>query len=706
FDFGRTYFSGSEDQNVSDKAVVASNLSHAQSILKVRMEEMERLWKENASHSELRLHLQETLTLYGQLDALQLEFEEELEAQVESSMSVKQPTDSVGYENRKVSLPHLNLPKFDGDVTRFREFLDQFEVSVYQQVDLSNATKLVYFRGCLITIEYGVALDALRGLSTANQGYELAVQRLKERFDRPLVAVRGHIFRFFHNLNRSSDLSAIYPIFDDSSDEVQVVIGIDYYYRFLGNAIRRGRPSDPVAVETVLEWIICGLVNPRPVPKTEIEGMKVSSKSESDALDPEKRFREELLYDGNRYSTLERRMAREPSRWSVHSSILQSYFENGWAEEVTSEGPKGRTWYLPHHVVSQEGPEAMKHRIVVDGSVKFEGTSLNEQLDPGPKLQADLLGILLRFRRYRVVLQSDIVKMFLQVDLREEDRDVCGFFGGRMNRQVFLRLVNHHLSEKRDCFRTVVDEIKAGIYVDDLVVSCHTIAEAKDFVPRSSELLGSGGFHLAKWASNAPEALWAVPSSHAAILQIAIMLCKPSCLDELYWERLVQSVKTALKATLGQCLASPDELCVVEARMNDRPLTFVGSDVQMSREMYRSAFPDRSDSASRGALSSSLRHLLRRWSYQRKLVDAFWKRWSNLESVTWYWLLTTTLHDAIGPLARSWSCLLASTCLEATTTLSLTIVYKNALSFSSFEFPKIFKLEDDSWRHSLSGLVD
>ncbi|KRY68921.1 hypothetical protein T4D_16729, partial [Trichinella pseudospiralis] len=32
--------------------------------------------------------------------------------------------------------------------------------------------------------------------------------------------------------------------------------------------------------------------------------------------------------------------------------------------------------------------------------LKFEGTSLNEQLYPGPKLQADLLGILLRFRRF------------------------------------------------------------------------------------------------------------------------------------------------------------------------------------------------------------------------------------------------------------------------------------------------------------------
>ncbi|KRZ24700.1 hypothetical protein T4C_1824 [Trichinella pseudospiralis] len=66
-----------------------------------------------------------------------------------------------------------------------REFWDQFEVSVHQQVDLSNATKLVYLRGCLT----GVALDALQGLSAANQGYEIAVQRLKERCNRPHVAV-------------------------------------------------------------------------------------------------------------------------------------------------------------------------------------------------------------------------------------------------------------------------------------------------------------------------------------------------------------------------------------------------------------------------------------------------------------------------------------------------------------------------------------
>ncbi|KRZ64728.1 hypothetical protein T08_16565, partial [Trichinella sp. T8] len=38
------------------------------SALKKKMDHLERLWRENALHLELRLHLQETITLYEQLD--------------------------------------------------------------------------------------------------------------------------------------------------------------------------------------------------------------------------------------------------------------------------------------------------------------------------------------------------------------------------------------------------------------------------------------------------------------------------------------------------------------------------------------------------------------------------------------------------------------------------------------------------------------
>ncbi|KRY20813.1 hypothetical protein T12_13959 [Trichinella patagoniensis] len=112
---------------------------------------------------------EKALTLYGQLDSLQLEFEEELEA--EDSEIERQIW--TGLRNRFLSLrapwPSRNrwirlvvkTERFACHVSNFRSdvtFCDQFEVSVHQQVDLSNATKLAYLRGCLT----GAALDALR----------------------------------------------------------------------------------------------------------------------------------------------------------------------------------------------------------------------------------------------------------------------------------------------------------------------------------------------------------------------------------------------------------------------------------------------------------------------------------------------------------------------------------------------------------------
>ncbi|KAL1240082.1 Gag polyprotein [Trichinella pseudospiralis] len=128
-------------------------------IFKSQMEDLEHRLKENALQLELCAHSKEISNLYEQLDSLQTEFEEELEAeesekerqtwkglrmslmdlraQVESSMEVEEPTNSVNREVRQVHLPRYELEKFDGDVTRFREFWDQFE----DQVELDDTVR-------------------------------------------------------------------------------------------------------------------------------------------------------------------------------------------------------------------------------------------------------------------------------------------------------------------------------------------------------------------------------------------------------------------------------------------------------------------------------------------------------------------------------------------------------------------------------------
>ena len=57
-----------------------------------------------------------------------------------------------------------------------------------------------------------------------------------------------------------------------------------------------------------------------------------------------------------------------------------------------------------------------------DGSAKFEGKSLNDAIHQGPKLQQDLVNVLLRFRRFPVAIVCDIAEMYLRIGINEKDR--------------------------------------------------------------------------------------------------------------------------------------------------------------------------------------------------------------------------------------------------------------------------------------------
>ena len=68
--------------------------------------------------------------------------------------------------------------------------------------------------------------------------------------------------------------------------------------------------------------------------------------------------------------------------------------------------------------------QTTKTRVVFDASARnLNGVSLNNCLEAGPALHPDLGGILLRFRKNQVGVMGDVEKMFLQIGLKEEDRD-------------------------------------------------------------------------------------------------------------------------------------------------------------------------------------------------------------------------------------------------------------------------------------------
>ena len=77
--------------------------------------------------------------------------------------------------------------------------------------------------------------------------------------------------------------------------------------------------------------------------------------------------------------------------------------------------------YIPHQAVTNVNKPG-KIRVVFDAGARYKNTSLNENLQKGPDLLNNLVGVLLRFRKRRYCVMADIEKMFYQVLVREQDR--------------------------------------------------------------------------------------------------------------------------------------------------------------------------------------------------------------------------------------------------------------------------------------------
>ena len=101
----------------------------------------------------------------------------------------------------------------------------------------------------------------------------------------------------------------------------------------------------------------------------------------------------------------EKRLMKNPEAGAAYSEIIDKYVEKGYIRKILAleKSPKEK-WYHPHFAVLRPDKETSKTRIFFNAFAKFEGISLNYNIHQGPKLQRDLFNVLLRCRRYPVVL--------------------------------------------------------------------------------------------------------------------------------------------------------------------------------------------------------------------------------------------------------------------------------------------------------------
>lgn len=87
--------------------------------------------------------------------------------------------------------------------------------------------------------------------------------------------------------------------------------------------------------------------------------------------------------------------------------------------------PSPRVCYLPHHGVLREASVSSKLRVVFNGSsILPSGHALNHFFHAGPSVLPVFTDIILKWRHHRYVLATDVEKMFRQIEVHPDDRDL------------------------------------------------------------------------------------------------------------------------------------------------------------------------------------------------------------------------------------------------------------------------------------------
>ncbi|XP_046971162.1 uncharacterized protein LOC124538197 [Vanessa cardui] len=224
------------------------------------------------------------------------------------------------------------------------------------------------------------------------------------------------------------------------------------------------------------------------------------------------------------YST-ERRLLRNKKHYEEYQKVLEEYYislNHMKAIDSHLEIEDSTAVYLPHHTVIREDKDTTKLRVVFDGSQKgVNNISLNESLMIGPKLQQDLRHLLMRWRCGAIAIVADIVKMYRQVRVHEEDtkyqrilwrahtnQPVQHFklltltFGTACAPYLAVKSLQQVAKDEGHKYKIAAEKVSTDFYVDDLMTTCRSEEEAKLMYKEMNELLQRAGFQLQKWSSN------------------------------------------------------------------------------------------------------------------------------------------------------------------------------------------------------------
>lgn len=121
--------------------------------------------------------------------------ERNVQAQITTAVNNSIHDQNVGeFQNRrKLKLPEMKLPEFDGDFSKWIFFRNIFETTIHNDTSLSNAQKHQYLVGVL----RGEALNVIQGFRITDANYLSAWQLLIDTYDNQMVIIEKHLEELF-----------------------------------------------------------------------------------------------------------------------------------------------------------------------------------------------------------------------------------------------------------------------------------------------------------------------------------------------------------------------------------------------------------------------------------------------------------------------------------------------------------------------------
>ncbi|XP_011860069.1 PREDICTED: uncharacterized protein LOC105557430 [Vollenhovia emeryi] len=323
---------------------------------------------------------------------------------------------------------------------------------------------------------------------------------------------------------------------------IDVLLGAEVFVSILRDGCRKGGGGEPDVFNTIFGWVLMGAVSPHS-PRVShsfmttldsiddavgrfwrLEEIPDSPSGSKEDIRCEELFKQTTRRESsgrfvvsypfsrdppcfvdsrsialNRFRSLERRFKADVTFKTDYCNFMQDYLDSGHMELIERPYPvDGPIYYLPHHGVTKLESSTMKLRVVFDASSKCTiGISLNQTLLCGPKLQQDLMAILIRFRIGSMALTADVKQMFRQVWIEPGQRDyqrLTVTFGIAPSPYFTIRCLLQLAEEGRIGYPLASDALMSSLYVDDIVTSVQSVEEARDLWSQLQLLLRRGRF--------------------------------------------------------------------------------------------------------------------------------------------------------------------------------------------------------------------